>query len=251
MRRLFVPRAQLGEGRVALAPADLHYVRDVLRLAPGAAIEIFDGEGGTHAGRIAPEGDAVLIGPRREALRPAARIHLAFALARGERCDVVVQKATELGVTRLSPFEAARSVVRLAAERGEERARRWSRIAAEAARQSGRADVPAVDRPASLLHVLGGIAPGHRVVVPYEGGGEPLVDVVDRAAPGHVLVVGPEGGFTREEVDACLARGARLATLGPRILRFETAAIAATALVQHLVGDLGGPRGDGPDGPTP
>jgi len=209
-RRLFVPRERMAAGRARLAPADLHYLRDVLRLGPGAPVEVFDGAGGVHEGRL--EGDDLLVGPRREAPPPAARVHLVLALARGERFDLVVQKATELGASRILPFEAARSVVRLDPARGAERQRRWQRIAAEAARQCGRADVPEVAPPGAL---------------------------VDRSAAGPGAVVGTEGGLAPEEVLACLAAGARLATLGPRILRFETAAIAAVALVQYLAGDMG------------
>lgn len=236
--RLLVPRARLGEGRAELEADDLHYLSHVLRLAPGGALEVFDGEGGTYDARLAPDGRSLILGPRRAAPPPQARIQLAFALARGERCDLVVQKATELGVERLSPFQAERSVVRLEGARAEERARRWARIAGEAARQCGRADVPQVDAPASLGAVLGSAPAGYRAVLCYEGGGAPLAEVVDRAALGHLLVIGPEGGFTNGEVEAMLAAGARVASLGPRVLRFETAAIVAVGLVQHLVGDM-------------
>lgn len=236
-RRVFVPRERIADGRARLEPADLHHLRDVLRLGPGAPVEVFDGEGGVHDGRL--EGDALVLGPRRDVPPPAARVHLAFALARGERSDLAVQKATELGVSRLLPFEAARSVVRLEAARAVDRQRRWQRIATEAARQCGRGDVPEVALPGSLAAALAAIPPGFRLLVFHEGGGEPLRALVDRAAPGHAAVVGPEGGLAPEEVEACLAAGGRLATLGPRILRFETAAIAAVALVQHLAGDLG------------
>ena len=241
MRRLFVPRARLGGGRAALEPAEAHHLVSVLRLAPGAALEVFDGEGGVHPARLvldAAGAPAVELGPRRDAPPPGARVHLAFALARGDRPDLVVQKATEVGVERLLPFEAERSVVRLEPERAAERARRWQRIAAEAARQCGRADVPEVAAPARLADVLAAPA-GFRTLLCYEGGGEPLAGAVERGGAGHLVVVGPEGGFTSREVEAALAAGARPVTLGPRILRFETAAIVAAALVQHLAGDLG------------
>jgi 16S rRNA (uracil1498-N3)-methyltransferase len=237
VRRLFLPRARLGGAEARLEPAELHYLRDVLRLAPGEAVEVFDGEGGTYAAALGP-GATLALGPRRDTRRPGAPVHLAFALARGDRADLVVQKATELGAARLSPFAAARSVVRLDAARGAERVRRWRRIAEEAARQCGRADVPPVDAPATLAEALAAAAPGHVRLLLYEGGGEPLASAIDRAASGHVAIVGPEGGFTAAEVEAALAAGARLVTLGPRILRFETAAIVAVALVQHLAGEL-------------
>jgi len=240
VRRLFVPRARLGGARAALEASEAHYLTAVLRLAPGEVLEVFDGEGGAHEALLAGDaaGLTLELGPRHDAPAPAAKVHLAFALARGERCDLAVQKATEVGVARLTPFQAARSVVKLDAARGAERARRWQRIAAEAARQCGRADVPVVDAPGTLAAALAAAPPGFRTLLFYEAGGEPVAEAVDPAATGHLLVVGPEGGFTPEEVAAALAAGARLASLGPRILRFETAAIVAAALVQHLAGDL-------------
>ena len=241
MRRIFVPRARISGTEARLERGDAHYLRRVLRLAPGAELEVFDGEGGAYRARLSGEGDVLMLGARRVAPESGARVQLAFAMARGERCDLVVQKATELGVARLSPFAAARSVVRLEGDRASERVRRWSRIAAEAARQSGRLDVPQVDAPAPLEGVLAHVAAGTRVVALYEGGGEPLADVVEPGAPAHLVFVGPEGGFAPEEVDALVTAGARLATVGPRILRFETAAIVAVALVQHAIGELGSP----------
>lgn len=240
-RRLFVPQERIGTDRALLAGADLHYLCDVLRLGPGAEVEVFDGRGGLYPARLAEEAEGLVlrVGARREAPGSRARIHLGFALARGERCDVVVQKATELGAAALAPVEAARSVVRLDAERAADRVRRWRRIAAEAARQCGRADVPAVEAPAPLASVLAAAPEGFRRILLHTGGGEPLADVVERGLEGHLILVGPEGGFTPEEVETALAAGARLATFGPRVLRFETAAIAALALVQHLAGDLG------------
>ena len=241
MRRVFVPRDRISGDRARLAASDLHYLRDVLRLGAGAEVEVFDGHGGAYSARMPEGGDLLVLGPRRQSADSPARIHLGFALARGDRCDVVVQKATELGVARLSPFQATRSVVRLDPSRGEARARRWRRIAAEAARQSGRADVPVVDAPTTLGAILADARQDARVIVLYEGGGEPLADAVDHRVAHHLLLVGPEGGFAPEEIEACLAAGGRLATLGPRTLRFETAAVVAVALVQHLVGDLAGP----------
>ena len=239
MRRIHVPRARIEGDRARLGPAEWHYLRDVLRLAAGAPLEVFDGEGGVHDAVIPAQGGALVLGPRREAPAPGATVWLAFAPPRGDRADLVVQKATELGVSRLVPFEAERSVVRLDEQRGAARAGRWRRIAAEAARQCGRADVPEVSAPGRLSAALAAAPASYRIVAFHEGGGEPLAGALDPAAPGHLAVVGPEGGFTGAEVEVCLAAGARLATLGPRILRAETAALAAAALLQHRLGDLG------------
>jgi 16S rRNA (uracil1498-N3)-methyltransferase len=240
VRRIYVPPDRIEGSAARLLAPDRHYLRDVLRLPAGAAVEVFDGEGGAYDATIEANG-IVRLGARRDAPPPRGRVHLAFALARGEKADLVVQKATELGVSRLSPFEAARSVVRLEPARAAGRVARWRKIAAEAARQCGRADVPEVDAPAPLAAVLAAAGAGVQKLVLYEGVGEPFGSAVDRGAAGHLAAVGPEGGFTPDEVEVALRAGARLVTLGPRILRFETAAIAAAALLQHLAGDLGGP----------
>jgi 16S rRNA (uracil1498-N3)-methyltransferase len=238
LRRVHLPPERIRDGRALLTPEARHYLCNVLRLAPGAELEVFDGCGGVYRASLAgPE--ALELGPRREAPPPGARIWLAFALARGEKGDLVVQKATELGVSRLLPFTAARSVARLEGTRAAERARRWRRIAAEAARQSGRADVPEVDAPAALASALGA-APASYARFVLCADGEPLAPL--SPAHGILAVVGPEGGLAPEEVDACVAAGCRVVGLGPRTLRAETAAIAAVALLQFAAGDMGGAR---------
>jgi len=235
-RRLHVPPERI-EGAVARPDAaSLHYLADVLRLPAGAPVEVFDGAGSAWDATFT--GSDLRLGERRPAPLPGATVWLAFALARGEKGDWIVQKATELGVCRLVPWQAERSVVRLEPDRAAERARRWRRIAEEAARQCGRADVPEVAVPGTLAAALE--APhGFERVVFHAGAGSPLSGLVHPGSPGILAVVGPEGGLTDREVEACLASGCALATLGPRVLRAETAAVAAAALLQHLAGDLG------------
>lgn len=235
-RRVYLPPGQIAGGRARLTAGASRYLRGVLRLRPGDEVEVFDGSGGAWRGTLG-EGDELALGPRREAPRPGARIWLAFALAKGEKGDLVVQKATELGVERLLPFAAERSVVRLDSRRAAARTVRWRRIAAEAARQCGRADVPAVDAPVPLAAALGAAPAEFRLLVFHGAGGEPLAQAASTPAAGHLLVVGPEGGLAPGEVEACLAAGGRLASLGPRVLRAETAAMVAVALVQHVAGD--------------
>jgi 16S rRNA (uracil1498-N3)-methyltransferase len=237
-RRLHLPPERIAGGRARLTAEARHYLKTVLRLRPGDEVEVFDGAGGAWTAALG-QGDELALGPRRDAPPPGARLWLAFALPKGEKGDLVVQKATELGVERLLPFAAARSVVKLDPRRGAERARRWRRIAAEAARQCGRAEVPEVDEPAPLAAVLEATPRDFRRLVFHGAGGERLADLADPRASGHLLVVGPEGGLEPAEVDRCLAAGARVASLGPRVLRAETAALAAVALLQHRVGDAG------------
>jgi len=235
-RRVHVPPERI-DGAVARPDAaSLHYLADVLRLEAGAPVEVFDGEGSAWDASFT--GSELRLAERRPAPLPGATVWLAFALARGERGDWIVQKATELGVSRLVPWQAERSVVRLEPDRAAERARRWRRIAEEAARQCGRADVPEVAVPGTLAGALV-VPPGFVRIAFHAGAGAPIAEVARAGAPGFLAVVGPEGGLTDREVEACLASGCVLATLGPRVLRAETAAVAASALLQHLAGDLG------------
>jgi 16S rRNA (uracil1498-N3)-methyltransferase len=235
-RRLHVPPDRI-EGAVARPDAaSLHYMADVLRLAPGSPVEVFDGAGSAWDASFT--GSELRLGERRPAPLPGATVWLAFALARGEKGDWIVQKGTELGVSRLVPWQAERSVVRLEPDRAAERARRWRRIAEEAARQCGRADVPEVAVPGTLAAALE-TPPGFARIVFHAGAGAPLGGLARPEAPGILAVVGPEGGLTEREVEACVAAGCGLATLGPRVLRAETAAIVAATLLQHLAGDLG------------
>lgn len=234
LRRIHLPPERIEGGRGTLGPEVRRYLADVLRLAPGAAVEVFDGRGGRYAAEIGPGFEWVSLGAREVAPAASLDLSLLVALAKGEKMELVVQKATELGVARILPFEAERSVVRLDPARGEERAGRWRRIAAEASRQCGRADVPEVAAPAGLARALEVLAPATRTFVFHPGGGK-----LDGAAPPSVAaVVGPEGGLTDAEVRTCEEAGARRAALGPRVLRAETAAIVAVALLQARYGDL-------------
>jgi 16S rRNA (uracil1498-N3)-methyltransferase len=237
-RRVHLPPERIDEeGRGHLTAEARHYLAEVLRLAPGDELEVFDGRGGRYRGRLEAGLRTVQLGPREETAAPGAEIALLFALSKGEKTELVVQKATELGAVRIVPFAAERSVLRLDRAKGEERARRWRKIAEEAARQCGRADVPDVPAPLPLAEALASLAPATETVV-FHPGGAPLSAL--RLAGGGPLaaVVGPEGGLVEAEVSACERVGARRASLGPRILRAETAAIVAVTLLQARFGDL-------------
>lgn len=235
-RRLFLAPDRIEGGVGRLGPDERHYLASVLRLEPGAILEVFDGDG--HAWDASFTGSELALGERREAPPPAAIVWLAFALARGERSDWVVQKATEVGVSRLVPWQAERSVVRLDRPRAEERAARWRRIAAEAARQCGRSDVPGVAVPGRLRDALAA-PPGFARLLFHPGAGAPLRASLPAGALGFLAALGPEGGLTDGEVRECLDAGCTRASLGPRVMRTETAAVVAAALIQHLAGDLG------------
>ena len=243
MPRLFVPAEEWGGAEATLTGESHHYLTRVLRFGAGARVELFDGRGQEVTATIVRVGprDAVLsLGERRQVtLRALPPVTLMQGLPRAERMDMIVQKATELGAARIVPVRAARSA---AGQQG--RPERWARIAREAARQCGRAELPEITPVLPLAEALATLVPGTRRIVPWEEAPDaaPLVRLVSaerHEGRGVDVLVGPEGGLTAEEIDLARAAGFAIATLGPRILRTETAAIATLALVQGALGGLG------------
>lgn len=244
MNRLHVPRAEIRGDRVVVRGDAHDYLREVLRLRPGAPIEVFDGEGGIHASQLVGwvEGGAELaLGPREERPFSGVAVTLLQALVKGEKFELVVQKAVELGVSAVIPVETERSVVRLDARKAAERVARWQRIADEAARQSGRADVVRIGEVVTLEQAVRQ-APGageRRLLLDEEERRTRLRDALAGSEARYTLLIGPEGGFTRDEAAAAVRGGFRPVTLGPRVLRTETAGLAVLAILQHVLGDLG------------
>jgi 16S rRNA (uracil1498-N3)-methyltransferase len=229
-------------------PELAHRVRAVMRLRAGDEIILFDGTGTDVRVRIASAtGRNVSVRLIERVPGPPespVRIHLYQSITKGERFEWLIEKATELGVSRIIAIETARSVVRPAREG--QRPARWRRIAVEAAEQCGRSHVPGVEGPLSFADALAS-APGV-VLVPYESAGErasgisaALASDIDTlfALSEISILIGPEGGFEESEVEAAHAAGARVVTLGRRVLRSETAGLVALTLAMHAVGELG------------
>jgi 16S rRNA (uracil1498-N3)-methyltransferase len=238
--RLFVPPGQLGASEVTLTPAQVRHLQTVLRLEAGAEIEVFDGDGGRYRARLSAPG-RLRIEERLAQQARALDVVLVQALAKGEKFDLVVQKATELGATRILPLASERAVVRLDEARGQSRAERWRRIAEEAARQCGRSDVPRIDPPSGWEGVFSllGDDPDRRGLLLDPEERELRLGAAARGAPKLLLLVGPEGGFSPEERERARGEGILPVTLGPLVLRTETAGLAALALVLHVHGELG------------
>lgn len=238
MIRLPVERSRIGE-RLTLTPQERHYLVTVLRLSPGDALEVFDGEGGRHLATLA-DLETLALGPRSAQL-PRREVVLAQGLAKGDKVELVVQKATELGASAIAPFSSERAVVKLEGARAVERVARWQKIAAEAARQCNRADVPEVRPIVSLEEVVRrAVQENAAPLLLWEE--ERLLKLsaaVARHAGPLLLIVGPEGGLSREEVARAVSAGAQTVTLGSRVLRTETVALAALAVVEFLEGELG------------
>lgn len=231
----------LDEGREFVVPQALaHYLRDVLRLKTGDAIRVFNGDGAEYAATIdgvsrkeirVRVGAALPVVPET----PLA-VHLGLGLSRGERMDYALQKATELGVASITPLSLVRCNARLTEERSESRLRHWRQVIVSACEQSGRARLP-------VFHAVCGLdawlamhtdLPG---LVLHTRDARPL-DASAVAPAGLRVLIGPEGGLDDTEFAAARAAGFTPWSLGPRILRAETAPVAALAILQHRWGDL-------------
>ena len=248
MPRVYVRPEAIDADRVRFDAAEAHHLRRVLRLRSGAVVEATDGTGRLYTVRLGgldAEGAWGVIEARTEPARESpCAITLAQAILKGDRMSWLVQKATELGVARIIPMETARVVARPAAGVTGRHAR-WERISREAVKQCGRVVVPTLTPPRVFAEVLREIPAQDAAWVFWEGGGQPLAATAREAGARArlLLLVGPEGGFTSEEVARAEEAGARLVSLGPRILRAESAGLAALALAQFLFGDLGGREG--------
>lgn len=226
---------------ITLTADEARHLRDVLRLKTGDEVYVFDGRGKEFRCTIASLARAsaeLQIEREVGAARPESQLqlNLCVALLKGEKFDLVVQKATELGVTKMTPLITRYADIHLRDETDSaKRVARWQRIALEAAKQSGRALVPEISLPVSFSSLP---ADGFCVMF-SERGGEGLDSLTAQPYARIITaLVGSEGGWSDEEIETAQARNFHVITLGGRILRAETAAITATALLQHLFGDL-------------
>lgn len=226
-----LPRVYLPGG--GLEPEQVHYLVRVLRLKPGSRFLAFDGSGSewlTEVIATAPELEVQRLEERRPAVEPTLGVTLYLGLTKGERFDSAVERATELGITRLVPLECARSAVR---SPGASRRRRWETIAVSAACQSGRVAVPQLSSPCPFAAALEEVSGRPAVLF---APGQPALQATPRDS--LAILIGPEGGFAPEEVDSAAAAGVTLAGLGARVLRVETATAAALTLVYRLAGEF-------------
>lgn len=231
MRRVVVDAVPSTSGDLQLGADAAHYVERVLRLREGDVVELLDGTGRTATARLAWRGGvawAVDVSAPTDAPEEAELVVVA-ALIKASRWEWMIEKAAELGATRIVPVSAERSVVQIPAKKAAAKVERWARVAAAAARQSGRPRAPEIALPCPLAAALDATAGCAVVRLDFGGAAEALTT----AAAGPVaLVIGPEGGFTDAERSLLDARGAVVAALGPAVLRAETAALAALAAVR-------------------
>ena len=233
-RRFLVEAIDPKKGSASIRGEELHHLVRVLRLRPGDDVAVFDGRGSGFTGRlesIDPSAATVrLLEPEDPGVEPRVRVVLYQGIPHGDRMDGIVEKGTEIGVNRIVPVVSERSVVRPRSGRWG-KLDRWRRIAVSAAKQSGRLLVPEVAEPIDFEEALR--SPQVRRFVFHPSGGPAPALPRDRAAPAEetLILVGPEGGWTEEEYHLSLATGWNAVSLGPRILRADTAAMVALAFV--------------------
>jgi 16S rRNA (uracil1498-N3)-methyltransferase len=237
MRRFFAPKSEFTETTVTLNPEQSKHIRTVLRLSEGMPVNVFDGVGNEYRCKISE------IGKKRSLLKvientsPAAPesgldLTIAAALLRGDKFDLVIQKAVELGVTSLAPITTIRSNVRV--KHIENKLGRWRKIIIESSKQCGRAKLMEIARPVNFSGFLK-TAGGERILF-SENKGESFTGLAESKK--ITAVIGPEGGWDDSEIELATQEGFRIITFGGRILRAETAAISIAVLLQHRFGDF-------------
>jgi 16S rRNA (uracil1498-N3)-methyltransferase len=231
---------RLAAGQAVVLDEDTsHYLARVLRVVAGQPLVLFNGDGHDYASVVENASKKGIVASVNTRLPGAAesplRSILVQSVARGERMDIALQKATELGVTAIQPVESARTEVRLKPEKVEARMGHWQKVLISACEQCGRACLPELRPPMELVDWVGSAADGLRLVLaPAQD--QPLSQL---ALPSAVeVLVGPEGGFDEQEMELLLRSGVKAVSLGPRILRTETAGPAALAILQALAGDF-------------
>jgi 16S rRNA (uracil1498-N3)-methyltransferase len=242
LTRVYVDAPLAPGAQITLVGNAASHITRVLRLRVGQTLTLFNGQGGEYLATIdrAHGGEVSVSASEHAAIERESPFPLTLAqgVSRGERMDLVVQKATELGVTRLIPLLTERSVVRLDAQQADRKFNHWRAVAIAACEQCGRNRLPEVSLPAQLREFLRQPAAGRGTQLLLSPEATHRIEDVPRPEAGATVLIGPEGGLADEEQQDALAAGFIAVRLGPRVLRTETAAIAALTLLQREFGDL-------------
>ncbi len=230
-------------GKMAeISGEDGRHIARSLRMQPGEELTLCDGRGKDYQCRILRiQGDTVeaeVLSVQPTLAEPTVQVTLYQGLPKSDKFEWVVQKAVELGVTRIVPVLTARCVSRPDDRSMAKKQERWQKIAQEAAKQSGRGILPVVGEKQTFSQALEEGCCRQKALLFYEGGGERIVHLVEEGIQSLSLFIGPEGGFAPEEVQLAKEMGVFIATLGPRILRTETAPLAALAGIMQATGNL-------------
>ncbi|GGY78891.1 16S rRNA (uracil(1498)-N(3))-methyltransferase [Marinobacter zhanjiangensis] len=236
--------APLQEGHtVFLDDSSAHHVGKVLRMQTGQPLELFNGDGANYPAELDEVGkkrvSARILSREESTCEPCLKILLGQVISKGDRMDYAVQKSTELGVDTIVPLTSERCDVRLKGDREDKRIRHWQQVAISAAEQCGRATVPTIAPLTSLADWFSLSAACDLRLVLHHRTDQPL-STMTPPEKGVALLVGPEGGLSEAEIAAARESGFSPAAMGPRVLRTETAPVAAITLCQWLWGDFSG-----------
>lgn len=242
LTRVYVDEPVTAGKRLVVAGSAANHIARVLRLRSGDALTVFDGSGGEFGARVEEfRKDAVVVSVAEHRTldrESPLSLTLAQGISRGERMDWIIQKATELGASRIVPVFTKRSVVRLDDKQAERKLQHWRAIAVSACEQCGRNRLPDVAPPVDFFDVLpAGLSPGETRLL-LSPTGDLRIDDLEDVGKGITVLIGPEGGLEDVEQEAAVAAGFQAVRMGPRVLRTETAAIAALTIIQRYFGDL-------------
>lgn len=238
--RFFQPSSLSAETEIDLDDNAVQHIARALRMREGEAIELFCGDGYRYPATLVSV-EKRKVRARIDAQIPSAsesplKISIGQSISRGERMDYAVQKATETGMFEMTPLLSERCEVKLNAERQQKRQRHWQQIAISACEQSGRCAVPEINEISSLQDWCSNVEADLKLVLHHHT--EAPLAALDFTPSSVALLIGPEGGLTESEVEQALAAGFKPLALGPRVMRTETAPVAAQSILHYLWGDM-------------
>lgn len=241
----FIASSQIEGSRISIGEPLAHHLRDVLRVRPGETLEVVDEHRRRYRVAVGNVSAGTLVAEVVSVAEPGPEVGLSLSVAqavlKGSRMDWMIQKATELGVSTILPVITGRTVVRASDDRRERQRERWQRIALEASQQCGRLEAPAIESPVEYGRWLESVPEAELKLILWEREFQSGLKECVRengAVRSVLLAVGPEGGFAPEEVTLAEGKGFRPVSLGGRILRAETASLAAVSILQYEFGDL-------------
>ncbi len=247
MRRFFIEKSKITGPKIFITGSDAAHIKKVLRMKSGDRIGLFDGMGFEYEARIenllAGSIEVSITKRFLSASESPVQIIVAQALLKDKKMDILARQLTEIGITKLIPFTSVRSVPRPDKKRLSARRKRWEKIAIEALKQCRRGHITEIGETINFNDIIKIDDGCDLKIVFWENESKPISDTVQQVHDRHyrkiLAVLGPEGGFTEKEIEDARACGFVTASLGPRILRAETATVAACTILQYLFGDMG------------
>lgn len=241
MHHFFTEPSQIRETHIFITGPDVNHMKNVLRINPGEKVGISDGQGTDYVCEVdrLEETEVVLkiLSSEKSYSELASRIYLFQGLPKGDKMELIIQKAVELGAYEIIPVATRRTVVKLDDKKAKKKTERWNAIALGAAKQSGRSLIPAVKPVMRFAEAIEYAKKLDVVLIPYEmaEGMEKTKEIISSVKPGQSVgvFIGPEGGFDEEEVEKAAENGARPVTLGRRILRTETAGLTVLSILMY------------------